>query len=332
MRSVSLTIQISKVRGESVEIAFLHNGRSIASISMPYFPKNADPKRVKLNTSMKDDKFPLVKNEEELLLTLKNMFNSAKKGGLLPKGARFPRHSVTYKQRNGEMVTTKTAFLREIVIQLGKQGEVGLPNEVYMKIANFIGKLLNNRIAKLDIHRDETSEHMHLLITHWSLNNKGFSNWFKKKKSNKLFQQEVSNYIKDLVYPYGLAIKPLNPKVGFVENHIPHKLYKRFLAQIDEQISLKQKELAMIDKTISEIDKIESEIRKHVADKYDEKLQMIEDLQKNGIFKDSLVEDLKIEIELSGIAAALALIEISSEQNTIEINDGDEKKNEPKFY
>ena len=165
--NVSCALRVRKLRGNEVSIAIAHNMRSQADVGAITYPKSSDPNRVHMNKSYFGRNFQHVTNEKDLLIILRQEFLHAKVNGLLSSKARFPKKSGKYRKKDGTLQEIPTSFIREIILQIGGEGQVTLDDTVYLEIAKFFANLLKNSVVRIDIHRDESSEHMHVLLSLW---------------------------------------------------------------------------------------------------------------------------------------------------------------------
>lgn len=322
--NVSCSLRVRKLRGNEVAIAIAHNMRSQADVGSITYPKSSDPNRVHLNKSYFARNFEYVVNEEDLLITLRQEFFHARANGVLAAKARFPKKSGKYRKKNEALQEIPTSYMREIVLQIGGEGQVNLADEIYLEIAKFFANLLQNTLVRIDIHRDEISEHMHVLLTHWSPSLNKFHNWFANTNSFQLLQDETNKYVKELIAPYGFNVVLHNKKSVTGDMHIPHKLYKRFIEPLNKEIEKKKRQLEDIENSLFERKKIEERLKEIIHEKlivYKQKLDS--DLAKAS-FKDTLLVDYAREIKKFNIAAAIAFLEITDENNDVEkeLNNG----------
>lgn len=322
--NVSCALRVRKLRGNEVSIAIAHNMRSQADVGAITYPKSSDPNRVHMNKSYFGRNFQHVTNEKDLLIILRQEFLHAKVNGLLSSKARFPKKSGKYRKKDGTLQEIPTSFIREIILQIGGEGQVTLDDTVYLEIAKFFANLLKNSVVRIDIHRDETSEHMHVLLTHWSFSLNRFHNWFQNTNSFQILQDETNRFVKELVASYGLNVISHNEKAATGDIHIPHKLYKRFLEPLNHEIENKKKQLEELENSLFERQKIEE----HLKEILNEKLMVCKQKLDSNIakteFKDSLLIEYAREIQKFNIAAAIAFLETTIENDHVEkeLNNG----------
>lgn len=322
--NVGCALRVRKLRGNEVGIAIAHNARNQMDIGTMTYPKSSDPNRVHLNKSYFGKNFKHVTNEEDLVITLRQEFLHAKVNGLLSSKARFPKKSGKYRKKNEALQEIRTSFMREIVLQIGGEGQVNLDDEIYLEIAKFFANLLQNTLVRIDIHRDETSEHMHVLLTHWSSSLNRFHNWFQNTNSFQILQDETNRYVKELLMPYGFNVISHNEKSVTGDNHIPHKLYKRFLEPLNQEIEKKKKQLEDIENSLFERKKIEEHLREILNEKLMFCKQNLDSEIEKTKFKDSLLIEYAREIKKLNIAAAIAFLETTIENDHVEqeLNNG----------
>lgn len=316
--NVSCSLRVRKLRGNEVSVAISHNARNKADVGSITYPKSSDPNRVHMNKGYFGRNFQHVTNEENLIVTLRQEFLHAKVNGILSAKARFPKKSGKYRKKNEGLQEIPTSYMREIVLQIGEEGQVNLADEIYLEIAKFFANLLQNTLVRIDIHRDETSEHMHVLLTHWSYSLNRFHNWFEHTNSFQILQDETNRFVKELLVPYGLDVIPHNDKSVTGDKHIPYKLYKRFLEPLNQEIEKKKRQLEDLENSLFERKKIEEQLKEIIHEKlivYKQKLDS--DLAKAS-FKDTLLVDYAREIKKFNIAAAIAFLEITDENNDVE--------------
>ncbi|KFN38994.1 MAG: hypothetical protein JU82_08980 [Sulfuricurvum sp. MLSB] len=322
--NVSCALRVRKLRGNEVSIAIAHNARKQSDVGTMAYPKTSDPNRVYLNRGYAGKNFNDITNEKDLLIILRQEFLHAKSNGLLPVNARFPKKNGKYRKKDGTLQEIPTSFMREIILQIGGEGQVTLDDKVYLEIAKFFANLLKNSLVHIDIHRDETSEHMHVLMTHWSFSLNRFHNWFEKTNSFQILQDETNRFVKKLLVPYGLNVIPHNEKAVTGDVHIPHKLYKRFLEPLNHEIENKKKQLEDLENSLFERKKIEEQLKEILNEKLIINKQKLDSNLAKTPFKDSLLAEYAREIQKFNIAAAIAFLETTIENDHVEkeLNNG----------
>lgn len=322
--NVSCALRVRKLRGHEVAVAIAHNARNQTDVGTIAYPKSSDPNRVHLNKSYFGSNFEYVVNEEDLLITLRQEFFHAKANGVLSAKARFPKKSGKYRKKNEALQEIPTSYMREIVLQIGVEGQVNLADEIYLEIAKFFANLLQNTLVRIDIHRDETSEHMHVLMTHWSPSLNKFHNWFANTNSFQLLQDETNKYVKELIAPYGFNVVLHQKKSVTGDMHIPHKLYKRFIEPLNKEIEKKKRQIEEIDNSLLERKKIEQQLKEILNEKLIVNKQKLDSNLAKTPFKDSLLAEYAREIKKLNTAAAIAFLETTHENNDVEkeLNNG----------
>ncbi len=314
---VKCSLRVRKVRGQDVEVTINHNARTRADVGKNTYPKSSDPDRVQFNKGYINRHFSAISNEDDLISVLRQKYLEAKMHGLLPANTRFPRCTTSAKQKNGKRENVPTAYMSEIILQVGSDGHISLPNEVYKDAGKNLTKIMQNTLLRIDIHRDEISEHVHYLFCNWSIDANRFNNWFKQKDSYEKLQNEMNHFMKTLLSPFDLEVLPIQKKRITGKEHIPHKMFKRYIEPVEEQLVAKRDELEKLEHRINQTLNHENILRSILEDKVQHYRELLKS-ESQGIFGTDVLERYENDIREMKIAAALTFLEMEEGKNTDE--------------
>lgn len=241
---IRMSLVVAKQRGYDYATSLKHNNRDASCKYQADLIYRSDKDRLHLNKHWANPTYADAKSSVDIRKLIRNDFDYAKANNLTSR-SRFIAVTTNCKH-TGQI---ETSITREIIFQLGEKADsFQVPIEIYMHFIEWLTSKYLGDIIRWDLHEDEGSRHLHVLVTSWSMEH--HENYTKNSlvDSYKTFQLYAYRELKPICAQYNLDLLPTESKEKTKKEHIPIRMYERFILPVEEIVQKYESRVRVLKK------------------------------------------------------------------------------------
>lgn len=202
-----------------------HNKRNKSSRYNPRLTYRSNKDRLHLNLHWENPIYANVNSSTELWELLREDYDYAKANNLTTR-----KRFISRTTNSSFTGTIETSITREIIFQIGKKGDtLVVPIEIFIHFIDWFKYEYEGDIIRWDIHDDEGTRHLHILVTTWNMEHHENYTLNSLVDTYHKFQSASYEELKPLCEQFSIKLQPSDGN----DKHIPTLMHERHILVIE---------------------------------------------------------------------------------------------------